>query len=304
MEDNDIAKIVLSVILDTKVLSLQAKPQETAFTKDGLSLFRFDYKAVIQDENDEEKTVLVEVQKSKSPDPIERFRNYLAVNYASTEITQTKDGEQTSTLPIVSIYIIGFDLPEFDCRVIKVDNQPFDIIGQKPLNVKSRFVEQLTHKSYILIAVDKKNNPNRHTLVEQLLDLFIQKLKGEKPNPMIEVDEETYDNELRPVVEHLERATLNSELLRKVKMEQAYINNEISKELKLKETEQQLQQTEKQLLQSEQLKEEERRKKEEAEQKYKKTEQKLAIKMLKYGEAIEDIMRETQLSREEIEKLM
>ncbi len=240
MTDNNIAKIVLSIILDTKIISLQAQPQETTLDSNGL--LRFDYKAIIIDESGETKTVLVEVQKYNSPNPIKRFRDYLASNYARKEIIQTDNGEKEQTLPLVSIYIIGFDLPEFDCRAVRVDNIPYDIVRKERLYVKSKFVEQLTHKSYILIAKDKKikvgDDEKQYTLFELLLDLFIQKLKGEKSNPVININKDSYNNELKPIIERLERATLDGELLRKVQMEQDYIDNEISKDRQLSEAKQ------------------------------------------------------------------
>jgi len=50
-------------------------------------------------------------------------------------------------------------------------------------------------------------------------------------------------------------------------------------------------------------KEEERKQKEEAKQKESEATQKLARKMLKYGESVEEIMKETGLSRKEIERI-
>ncbi len=286
MEDNNIAKTVLSIILDTNIISLQARPQETILHN---GLFRFDYKAVIQEENSETKTVLVEVQKYNSPNPIKRFRGYLGTNYARTETVQTADGEIEVTLPLVSVYILGYDLPEFDCRIIRIDNTPYDIVGQKILNVRSKFVEQLTHKCYILLA-QNEGKTSKATLVEQLLDLFIQKLKGEKSNPVIEIAEEVYHNELIPIIERLKRATLDDELLRKVQLEQDFIDNETSKDQLLDEA-----------LKRE---EEERRQKEEAKKREKMLQHNFAKRMLKQKVAIEEIVQVTGLCEAEIKKLM
>ncbi len=245
MLDNNIAKLVLSIILDTKIISLQAQPQETILDSSGL--LRFDYKAVIVDENGEAKTILIEVQKYSSPNPTKRFRDYLAANYARKETIQTKSGEKEQILPLVAIYIIGFDLSEFDCQAVRIDNIPYDVVNKKVLNVRSQFVEQLTHKSYILMAKEKDNYYNQNTLVEQLLDLFIQKMQGEESNPIIIINRDDYDNELKPIIERLERATFDEKLLRKVQMEQDYIDNEISKDQQLDEKQQLLKETQQEL---------------------------------------------------------
>ncbi len=301
MEDNNIAKIVLSIILDADIVSLQAKPQETSVLNSGL--FRFDYKAVVNYKNGKHKTILIEVQKYNSPNPIKRFRKYLGINYALSETIHTKDGEKEASLPLVAVYIIGFDLPEFNCRIIKVDNQLYDVVGDKVLNVESSFVEKLNHTSYILIA-KKKMTKSDDTLIEQLLDLFIQKLQGEKSNPIIDISEESFNSKLRPVIERLQRATLNNELLRKVELEQDYIDRDVSRKQQLKEA----------LVREEEerrQKEEERRQKEAAEKREeeerrakKSLQHNFAVKMLKDNAAISEIVQLTGLTEEEIKKLM
>ncbi len=306
MEDNNIAKTILSIILDTNILALQAKPQETVLHN---GLFRFDYKAVIQEKNGEEKTVLVEVQKYNSPNPVKRFRGYLGTNYARTETVKTANGEIEMILPLVSIYILGYDLPEFDCRIIRVDNTPYDIVAQKIIDVKSKFVEQLTHKCYILIA-QNEDNTAKTTLVEQLLDLFIQKLRGEKSNPVIEIAEDVYNNELIPIIERLKRATLDGELLRKVQLEQDFIDNETSKDQLLgealkreEEAKQRVEEAKQREQAAKQREEEERRQKEEAKLREKQAKQKFAKKLIAYGESIENIISETGLTESEIKEL-
>ncbi len=313
MEDSNIAKIILSVILNTKVIDLQAKPQETSFAN---GLLRFDYKAVIRDEKGEDKTILIEVQKYNSPNPIKRFREYLGINYARTETIKTKHGTKEQALPLVAIYILGFNLSEFDCRAIRYDNIPYDIVAQKPLKVNSKFGELLTHKCYILIA-NEKNKSSQDTLVEKLLNLFIQKLIGEKINPVIEIDEENYKNELLPIIERLKRATLDSELLRKVQVEQDYIDSRIEKEQQLEEAKQREREAKQREEEAKQREEEAKQREEEAKQRERKAKQReeeerlqkeeakrrLAKKMLKYGELMEDIIKETGLTEEEIRKL-
>ncbi|MCT4615958.1 MAG: hypothetical protein N4A49_13925, partial [Marinifilaceae bacterium] len=205
MDNEDIAKIVLSIILDTKVIDINAKPQEAnKAVNQEIFITRFDYKAVILDENGENRTVIIEIQKYNTRNPIDRFRNYLALNYQKKETYINKDGDRiTSSLPIISIYILGYDLKEFNCRAIRIDNKPFDIIQQKQIDVKSKFVELLTHKSFILIAAKKENIIKRNTRLEKFLDLFIQKFIGEDKNTIIDVNPIDDDSELMSVIKHL-----------------------------------------------------------------------------------------------------
>jgi len=232
MDNEEVAKIVLSIILNTKVKSLQSKPQETPVQMLGnISLSRFDFKAIICNEAGENFTVLIEIQKYKYPNPIQRFRSYLAQNYAKEETIINEKGEEIKiTLPIISIYILGFDLPEFPSKAIRIDNSTFDLINNESVVVKSSFIELLTHKSFVLLADRPKGNPPLSRL-EKFLNLFLQKLEGKDSNQIIDVETETEDDkELQKVMEHLRKATFDEELLRRVKAEEELIRNFVNLE--------------------------------------------------------------------------
>jgi len=225
MDNERIAKLVLSIILDRQVISLQSKPQETSNIAVGnINLMRFDYKAVISTENGEYSTVLIEVQKYRNIDPVSRFRKYLAKNYIKEETIINKEGEEeTAHLPIITIYILGFDLPEFPGRSYRVDNNIFDLDEKKYVDIRSSFVELITHQSYILIAATKENIKIRNTRLAKFLNLFIQKLKSEESNTVIDLmDEKTEDIELQEIVSHLQEALFDEELLLKLQAEKEY----------------------------------------------------------------------------------
>jgi len=87
MENNKIAKKIISTIIEKEIISLQLQPQEVSIIdkKRNFPILRFDFKAIIRTEKEDEQVVLIEVQKSKSPNPIMRFRRYLASNYMKQE---------------------------------------------------------------------------------------------------------------------------------------------------------------------------------------------------------------------------
>jgi len=87
MDNEQAAKMVLSVILEKEVLSVQTKSTEQALIdkRREVHLSRFDFKAIIRSPETGEQNVLIEIQKSKNPDPIMRFRRYLGKNYIRTE---------------------------------------------------------------------------------------------------------------------------------------------------------------------------------------------------------------------------
>ncbi|PID90729.1 MAG: hypothetical protein CSA97_01425 [Bacteroidetes bacterium] len=248
MDNEEVAKIVLSTILGVEVVELSPMPQETPFRMQGWSLSRFDYRAVVRSEEGEEQMVIVEVQKSRSPSPIPRFRNYLALNYASgfreaIAFDSAKE-PKNPVLPVVPIYILGYDLPEFEGRIIRVDTKPYDYSLGRHVEVKSRFVDLLTHRCHILIAVDKEAkrkgrkgaevddvavpavdeaHAEAYRQLELLLDLFIQKVAGADKNDVIEIEGGRYgDGALKQVVEHLREGTLDDELIRSIFLERTY----------------------------------------------------------------------------------
>ncbi len=311
MDNEQIAKLVLSIILGTRVISLQSKPEETPISDNllfendkfvnvkNIKMVRYDFKAIIETETGEEQTVLIELQKYNTPDPITRFRQYLASNYLKEEtFTDSNGNEQVKPLPIITIYILGFELKEFDTQAVKILNQPFDIINNKLLNVKSEFANLLTHPSIILQATHK--GQNRGTRLEKFLNLFHQKLKGAESDFIIEIeDTELPDEELTRIISYLNRATLNDTLLRQLRYEDAYEkgikNLEQSLIVTLKEKEEALAKEKEALA-----------KEKEALAKEKEALAKLyesAKQMLKFNLPIEIIMQATGLSREEIEKL-
>lgn len=154
MEDIEIAREMLSTILNENILHLEVKPQETVTEMqiDGtLRVLRFDFKATIESPTGDMKKVLIELQKMKVPTHIMRFRRYLGENYKTSDEVNTDDGSIIKTpLPIVTIYILGFNLTKLTNPVVKINRGYYDILTGKNIDVKDDFVELLTHDSYII----------------------------------------------------------------------------------------------------------------------------------------------------------
>jgi hypothetical protein len=146
----------------------------------------------------------------------------------------------TSSLAFISIYILGYDLKEFNCRAIRIDNKPFDIIQQKQIDVKSKFVELLTHKSFILIAAKKQNIIKRNTRLEKFLDLFIQKFIGEDKNTIIDVNPIDDDSELMSVIRHLNEAILDEQLIINIQAERDHLKDIEELEIDIKKAKEKL----------------------------------------------------------------
>lgn len=189
MENNKLAKKVLSVILDKEIVELQLNQQET-FVRDsikGLKMFRMDFKATIKESDGSRKTVLIELQKSKNPVDIIRFRNYLASNYNSgwdehdsedtdAKIVADSEEEYTPYHPIIAVYILGYDLEDLPYLAVRVNREVTDAVSKQKINVKSFFIEHLTHEAHIIQVRRLPEKPC--TVLEKLLLLFNQEWRS------------------------------------------------------------------------------------------------------------------------------
>ncbi len=188
MEDNRIAKFFIGTLLEQTIESVEVKPQEFTFIKDldqddpevekyiiqkiqerlSINVMRLDFVATIKTETGELKKVLIEIQKAKNQIDLMRFRNYLGEQYKKEDIVNDKK----VILPITTIYILGFKLPEIKESCIKIERNYRDLISKKIIDTKSDFVEKLTHDSYI---VQVRRITNRYqTKLDKLLSVFEQ----------------------------------------------------------------------------------------------------------------------------------
>lgn len=175
MQNNRIAKKVLSVLLDCEVLELTIEQQEVIAIDEvrSLRLYRLDFSAVIINEYGEEQRVLIELQKSKLPSNYLRFRTYLGESYTKKEVVTNEKGEEdTKIYPIISIYILGYNVVDIPYLAINIDNKITNTVTKEEIEVKSDFIDLLTHKTKVIQV--RRLSENRRTRLEQFLMLFNQ----------------------------------------------------------------------------------------------------------------------------------
>ncbi len=170
MENERVAKFFIGTLLEQMIETVEVKPQEFTYSDElaGLAVFRLDFIATIRTEAGESKKVLIEIQKAKNQIDLMRFRNYLAEQYKKED---TIDNAKI-ILPIVTIYILGFKLPEIDTPCLKVERNYKDLVNNKIINIKSSFVEKLTHESFI-VQVERITDKYQ-TKLDKLLSVFEQ----------------------------------------------------------------------------------------------------------------------------------
>jgi hypothetical protein len=220
MDNELIARKILSVILEKEVLSVQSKANEQALIEKrrDIPLSRFDFKAIIRTPETGEQNVLIEIQKSKNPDPVMRFRRYLGKNYIRTESFIDEQGREIKKpIPIITIYFLGFKLPEYDTPAILVNNCVIDATTKQAINAKNEFVELLTHPSYILQI--ERLRPERKTKLEKFLSFFDQSLKTDD-DFILDIDEKNIDPEFAEIARHLNMASQDEEMIDKLLAEE------------------------------------------------------------------------------------
>jgi hypothetical protein len=85
----------------------------------------------------------------------------------------TADGKEM-LLPITTIYILGNNLPEIECPCIKVGRTYIDMRNRRPIEARSKFIENLTHDSYVIQA-GRITDTRYTTNLDKLLSIFEQK---------------------------------------------------------------------------------------------------------------------------------
>ena len=171
MENERIAKFLIGTLLNRKIKTIQVRPQEFTYENElaGLRIFRLDFIAIIETKTGEERKILIEIQKAYEELDLMRFRNYLAEQYKKKD---NLNGEEL-ILPITTIYILGFKLPEIESACFHIERQYKDLIDNKILDKRNRFIESLTHDSYVVQV--KKIGKRYQSKLDKLLSVFEQR---------------------------------------------------------------------------------------------------------------------------------
>jgi hypothetical protein len=216
MENEKVAKFFISTLLDTTIDTIEVKPQEFTYTDElvGLAVFRLDFIATILTQDGEYKKVLIEIQKARNLIDLMRFRNYLAEQYKKEDIINNKK----AILPITTIYILGFTLPEVETPCIKVERNYKDLINNKIIAKKSEFIEKLTHDSFI-VQVDRITD-RYQTRLDKLLSIFEQRHFTDDTKVVKEYMHQPDNEEVKLTTDLLHYAGTNPAERKKIEIEQ------------------------------------------------------------------------------------
>ncbi len=223
MEDQRIAKTVLSALLKKEVVKVEIRPHEYAnSTKDRISMFRLDFAATIRDENGKESAILIELQKTWVETETLRFRQYLGTYYNLKDNVREGNG-QPYALPLVAIYILVHRVGDINEPILYVSHGTFDYNGNAVSEgIPNTFVESITHDS-IIVQIPLLNGQINNRLLK-VLSVFDQSNADKHNTQLMRFDEDMYkgDVELQYLLQRLERAALDARLRQDMNVEDEY----------------------------------------------------------------------------------
>jgi hypothetical protein len=249
LEDNRIAKLLISKIIETEVMELELMPKErtSELNRPPLTVYRLDFRARIKTRSGEDKTVIIEIQKAKFPTDIMRFRKYLGEQYGDTGNTyMIEENGRTvkKARPLISIYFLGHKLAHIDASVIKINRKYHDSVTGKEIAERDDFIESLTHDSYVIQIPCLK--AKRRNELEQVLDVFNQEYTAENQH-LLWVNETDYPKKYQGIIRRLRRAMEETDVRQTMDIEDEIIEELENKERFIETQKECLKEKEKQL---------------------------------------------------------
>jgi len=228
MDDNRVAKLLISKIIGEEIELLEFQPLENRIDVEHrtFTIYRLDFSARIRTESGELNQVLIEIQKAKFPTDIMRFRKYLGQQYISDKNTVVVN-ETKKALPIISIYFLGHKLENTEAPVIRVRRDYIDLSTGEKITKKDVFIESLTHDSYVIQIPHLKDR--RRNELEKLLSVFDQSNISEDHH-ILNINEDEFDEKYRPLIRRLQRAVEEPKIRKTMDIE-----DEVLEELENKE---------------------------------------------------------------------
>ncbi len=226
MEDERIARTILSALLKENIVKVEMRPHEyTNGQKESLSIFRIDFGATLLKANGEEQLILIELQKTWLPTETLRFRQYLGVHYQNPK-NIVADSPDRHALPMVAVYLLGHQVGEIEDPVIYVRHQVFNYEDQPVVRgIPNKFVDSLNHDS-IIVQIPRLHGKVNNRL-DKVLSIFDQSRVSTDSQHYISLDDEAYntaDADMQPILHRLMMAASNVEMRQDMNVEDEYFS--------------------------------------------------------------------------------
>ena len=220
MEDERIARTILSALLKKNIVKVEVRPHEYANDKPNkIAMFRIDFAATIEETDGSQHLILIELQKTWLETETLRFRRYLGVQYEDAR--NMIDAEQA--YPMVAVYLLGHKVGDIDVPVLYVHHQSYDYEGRLVTKgMPDPFVESLTQDS-IIVQIPLLHGQINNRL-DKVLSIFDQThMDGGNQHKLL-LDDRLYqdDNEMQHILHRLQKAAVDSNMRMEMNVEDEY----------------------------------------------------------------------------------
>lgn len=259
MEDERIAKTLLSALLKKEVVAVETRRNEyTNGVRDNISMFRIDFDAHVKEPDGTIRLVLIELQKTWLETETLRFRQYLGAQYSNPENVPSENNKDGYAIPMVAIYLLGHRVGDINVPVLYVKHKAYDYDGNVVTDgIPDPFVESLIHDS-IIVQIPLLHGQVNNRL-EKVLSVFDQSQKNGSDRHVLNVNDSSFDDDddMQYLLRRLLMAAANAQLRQEMNVEDEYFkaleNRDTAlmmKDKKLAEQAEQLEQNKAQLEQN------------------------------------------------------
>ncbi len=224
MEDERIAKTVLSALLKKEVVSVEMRRHEHPnVTRDNISMFRIDFAAKVKENDGDIHLILIELQKTWLDTETLRFRRYLALQYNAEENIQKEGDNKGYAIPMVAVYLLGHRIGDIDKAVVYVGHKAVDYDGREVEHGDTDpFINSLIHDSIIVqipLLHGKINNK-----LDKVLSVFDQTKRDGRNQQIVCLEATNYedDSDMMYILHRLSLATMSADVRQEMNDEDEY----------------------------------------------------------------------------------
>ena len=224
MEDERIAKTLLSALLKKEVVAVEMRRNEyTNGVRDSISMFRIDFGAHVKEPDGTIRLVLIKLQKTWLETETLRFRQYLGAQYSNPENVPSENNKDGYAIPMVAIYLLGHRVGDINVPVLYVKHKAYDYDGNVVTDgIPDPFVESLIHDS-IIVQIPLLHGQVNNRL-EKVLSVFDQSQKNGSDRHVLNVNDTPFndDEDMQYLLRRLLMAAANAQLRQEMNVEDEY----------------------------------------------------------------------------------
>lgn len=224
MEDERIAKTLLSALLKKEVVAVEMRRNEYPNgVRDNISMFRIDFGAHVKEPDGTIRLVLIELQKTWLETETLRFRQYLGAQYSNPENVPSENNKDGYAIPMVAIYLLGHRVGDINVPVLYVKHKAYDYDGNVVTDgIPDPFVESLIHDS-IIVQIPLLHGQVNNRL-EKVLSVFDQSQKNGSDRHVLNVNDTPFDDDddMQYLLRRLLMAAANAQLRQEMNVEDEY----------------------------------------------------------------------------------